>query len=109
MEGFEKVAREADLHAGGARAVQVGGRAVALFRLGDSFYATDNDCLHLGGPLAEGSLEGTLVTCPWHDWRFDVTTGACLQSSWLFLKRFEVKVEDGEIYVSLQPQKRSKG
>jgi nitrite reductase (NADH) small subunit len=109
LEGFAKVARQTDIRAGGAKTIQVGGRAVALFRLGESYYATDNDCLHLGGPLGEGALEGRLVTCPWHDWQFDVSTGASLQSSSLFLKCFEVKVLDGDVYVSLQPKTRPSG
>ena len=48
--------------------VTVDGRHVAVFRLGDEFFALDNMCLHRGGPLCDGSIENNIVTCPWHGW-----------------------------------------
>jgi glycine/D-amino acid oxidase-like deaminating enzyme/nitrite reductase/ring-hydroxylating ferredoxin subunit len=61
------------------RAVNVKGRDIAFFRIGGSIYAIDNACSHAGGPLCDGPLEGTVVTCPWHRSRFDVTTGSVRQ------------------------------
>ena len=49
--------------------------AIALFHLGGQYYAIGNTCTHRGGPLCEGEVEGTTVTCPWHGAQFDITTG----------------------------------
>ena len=46
-----------------------------LFNVGGKFYALDGICPHQGGPLGKGSLTGCIVTCPWHGFQFDVTTG----------------------------------
>jgi len=56
--------------------VAVGGKTLALFNVNGAFYAIDDTCTHRGGPLSEGSLAGSQVTCPWHGAQFDVTTGA---------------------------------
>jgi nitrite reductase/ring-hydroxylating ferredoxin subunit len=49
---------------------------VAVYHVGERFYATSNTCTHADGPLNEGDLEGTVITCPWHGSCFDVTSGA---------------------------------
>jgi nitrite reductase/ring-hydroxylating ferredoxin subunit len=71
-----KVAETAELSDGQACVVDVAGRSVAVFNVGGSFYAIDNTCPHRGGPLGEGDVDGKVVVCPWHGWRWDVTTGA---------------------------------
>jgi nitrite reductase/ring-hydroxylating ferredoxin subunit len=71
-----KVAKASDLVEGGGISVQLNGKAVALFKVSGQVYAIDGTCPHRGGPLAEGFLQGTKVSCPWHGWTFDVTTGA---------------------------------
>src|SRR2546427_7356751 len=48
----------------------------SLFNVDGTYYAINNSCAHRGGPLGEGELDGRVVTCPWHAWRWDVTTGA---------------------------------
>ena len=53
--------------------------AVAVFRVGDKLCAIQSRCPHRGGPLDEGQLEGTILTCPWHGAQFDVCTGALLR------------------------------
>jgi nitrite reductase/ring-hydroxylating ferredoxin subunit len=55
--------------------VLVGGQEILLARVGDKFYAVGNRCPHLGGELAAGQLEGTIVTCPLHGSQFDITDG----------------------------------
>lgn len=72
------VARLADLPPGTGKAFVVAGRQLALFNAGGRIFAIDNLCPHDGGPLAEGSLEGTTVTCPWHAAEFDITSGKVL-------------------------------
>jgi len=61
------------------RTVTVKGRKLLVARVGDSYYAADARCPHLGGQLAEGKLEGTVVTCPRHGSRFDLADGRVLR------------------------------
>ena len=73
-----KVANTNDVPPGTARAVEAGGRRIALFNGGDAYYAIDDACTHRGGPLSEGAVEGMVVTCPWHGASFDITNGSVL-------------------------------
>jgi nitrite reductase/ring-hydroxylating ferredoxin subunit len=75
---FTKVATVNEIPPGQAKKVTVGNHQVALFNVGGTFYAIDNTCTHRGGPLSEGEVEGSQVTCPWHGAQFDLTTGAHL-------------------------------
>jgi nitrite reductase (NADH) small subunit len=68
---------KSDIPPGGGRTFEVDGRAYAVFHIEGDFYAIDGLCPHAGAPLGDGLLDGCVVTCPWHAWRFDVTTGAC--------------------------------
>ncbi len=73
-----KIASKKDVPEGGCISIDApDGRAVALFNVAGEICALDNTCPHAGGPLGEGSLEETVVTCPWHGWSFDVKTGEC--------------------------------
>jgi nitrite reductase/ring-hydroxylating ferredoxin subunit len=78
MAGFVKVATTGDLAPGRCKAVEVGGRKIALFNVEGTYYAIDDTCTHRGGPLSEGDLAGREVACPWHGATFDVTTGETL-------------------------------
>jgi nitrite reductase/ring-hydroxylating ferredoxin subunit len=76
-------------------------RIVALFNVAGAFYALDGVCPHQGGPLGKGSLNGSIVTCPWHGWQFDVRTGRHQLSAALLQPAFPVRVEDGMVMVDL--------
>jgi NAD(P)H-dependent nitrite reductase small subunit len=86
---------------GEGRAVEVQGRTVALFNVEGRFYAIDNTCPHRGGPLADGELDGTAVSCPWHAWRWDVTTGANVNNPAVQIACFPVTVENGGIFAEI--------
>jgi 3-phenylpropionate/trans-cinnamate dioxygenase ferredoxin subunit len=73
-----KIASVTELEPGTAKTIVVEDKTLALFNVDGTFYATDNACSHVGGPLSEGSLIGKEVTCPWHGARFDVTCGKAL-------------------------------
>lgn len=85
------------------RSVEVAGRSVAIFNLGDRFLAVDNRCPHKGGPLAEGIVSGTTVVCPLHAWKVDVETGAVknAQSAIPCIETFPTRVEAGVILLKL--------
>jgi nitrite reductase/ring-hydroxylating ferredoxin subunit len=101
MSGFIAVARVEEIPAGTGRPFDVDGKTVALFNVGGAFYAMDGVCLHRGGPVGEGDLEETVVTCPWHGWQYDVTTGANLLDPSIGLTKHETRVENGMVLVAL--------
>ena len=98
-DGFVFAIRENALAEGGAAAVDVGGRAYALFRVGGAVHAIDGHCPHAGGALAEGSLDKGVVTCPLHGWTFDACTGRNLDPGGADAACYPTLVEDGRIYV----------
>ena len=81
MGTFRKVAKTTDLEPGTATLVEIDGEKIALFNVGGEFCAIDNTCTHRGGPLAEGVIEGDVVTCPWHRATYNVKTGEILRSA----------------------------
>ncbi|HUG44858.1 MAG TPA: nitrite reductase small subunit NirD [Acidobacteriota bacterium] len=100
--GFVEVADGKKLLEGEGIVVTAGNREIALFKTSDGrLFAVDNSCPHRGGPIAEGMLTGSTVTCPWHGWPFDLATGACLYNDAACLESFEVCVEGGRIHVRM--------
>jgi glycine betaine catabolism B len=75
MADYVKVATTTEIDPGQARLVDVKGKRIALFNVDGEFFALDNTCTHRGGPLAEGTVSGHEVTCPWHGSTFDIRTG----------------------------------
>ena len=100
MADFVKVCKTADIPAGSGRTVQVNGKPVAVFNVDGSFYAISNTCLHRGGPLGEGDLESKVVTCPWHGWKYDVTTGVNEMNSSVVVEKYQVKVEGDDVLIA---------
>ena len=78
MAGFEKVAQVGDIPSGQGKQIEAGGKIIALLNADGIFYAVDNSCPHVGGPLSEGKVAGNVVTCPWHAATFDLTNGSAL-------------------------------
>ena len=101
MANFVKVASTSDLKPGAAMTVEVAGKTIALFNVAGKIHATDNTCLHQGGPLGEGILEGEIVTCPWHQWEYNVCTGEKLGASTLKLTTYPVEVDGTDIKVAV--------
>jgi len=96
---FVPVARVEDFPPGTVRSVRVGEEEVALAHCDGGFYAVQQACVHLQGPLGEGHLEGCLITCPWHGWQYDVRTGQNDFDLAIQLQTYDVQVDDGEIRV----------
>ena len=101
MAEFMKVATLLDLPAGACKTVEAAGKAIALFNVDGTVYALDNTCLHQGGPLGEGTLQGEVVTCPWHMWEYNVRTGEKVNSPALKVATYPVEVEGNDIKVAL--------
>ena len=101
MARFTKAASRQDVPPGECRTVVVDDKAIALCNVEGTFYALDNACLHMHGPLGEGVLKGRVVTCPWHGWQFDVTTGRTTMDPKLTVSRFEVRVEGDDVLIEV--------
>ena len=102
MAGFVKVAKTDEISPGHGKLVEAGGKKIALFNVEGTFYAIDDTCTHVGGPLSEGSLDGKEVTCPWHGAIYDVTSGEVLgPPAPQGVARYDVRVEGSDIEVEV--------
>lgn len=105
MAEYTKIAHTSDVLPGAGTVAEINEHAIALFNLDGTFYAIDNTCIHRGGPLGEGELEGDCVTCPWHNWEYNVKTGACLTNPAAKVKTYDVKIEGDEVKILLDNNK----
>ncbi len=95
-----------ELWDGAGLGVEVVGRDLALFRIGDEVFATDNLCTHGHARLCEGFIEGHEVECPLHQGRFDLRTGAPTGAPAMSaLKTYPVRINDERIFVRLDARK----
>ncbi len=101
MPGALRVAKVSEIPVGKARVVVVLGHPVAIFHLEGGFYAVSNVCLHRGGPVGEGTLDGPVVTCPLHGWEYDVRTGENVANPMARLRTYSVRVEGDDVLVGL--------
>lgn len=74
---------------------------MALFNVDGTIYAMGDSCLHQGSSLAAGKLDGKVVTCRSHGWRYDVTTGSMMNVAGYGVASYPVKVVDGRILVAV--------
>lgn len=101
MADFIKVGKTQDIASGSGRTVDVKGKPVAVFNVDGNFYAISDTCMHRGGPLGEGELDGKTVTCPWHGWRYDVTTGVNELNPSVVVEKFAVTVQGDDLLVAV--------
>ncbi|MCL6501317.1 MAG: Rieske 2Fe-2S domain-containing protein [Pirellulales bacterium] len=104
MSEFVTVAKVGDIPPEQGASFEVGGRMVAVFHCDGAYYAIDDTCPHMGASLGAGYVEGGVVTCPWHAWRFRVTDGTWCDNPRLKIDRFEVRVVNDEIQVRVTPR-----
>jgi len=102
MADFVTVAKTDEIKEGEGKVVEANGKTIALFNVEGKFHAIDNTCKHAQGPLGEGTCEGNVVTCPWHGWKYDVTTGTNVGNPQVKVDKFEVKVEGEEVKVKTE-------
>ncbi len=101
MPEFITVAKISEIAPGEGQIVQAGAREIALFNVDGNFHAIDNICVHRGGPLGAGELEGMVVTCPWHAWTYNVTTGKCMFNSAVRVEKYDTRIENDQIQVAV--------
>ncbi|NIP39866.1 MAG: non-heme iron oxygenase ferredoxin subunit [Candidatus Dadabacteria bacterium] len=102
MADFVKVAKASDIPCGTARSFVVENEIVAVFNLNNNFYALRDQCSHMDLPISDGIITDSVVTCAYHGAEFDIETGNALCApAYEPVESFEVKVQDDEIYVSV--------
>ena len=97
MAEYVRVAGTDEVKPGHGIVAEVNGKILAVFNVDGNFHVIDNTCTHRGGPLGEGDVEGSVVTCPWHGWQFDVRTGACVNNPSSKVESYQVKVDGAEV------------
>lgn len=97
---FEKLCSLSDLSIGQGKEFLLNGKILAIFKLSENeVRAMEGMCAHQGGPIAQGQIHGSCVTCPWHGWQYDVRSGVNLISQKQMLATFPVEVRAGEVWV----------
>lgn len=97
-----KAAQTADITPGTGKVVQADGKTIALFNFGGTFFALNNSCTHVGGPLGEGKVDGNIVTCPWHGSKFEIKTGKVVgPPATRNVASYRTEVRDGAVYVEV--------
>ena len=87
----------------GARVIKTDTMKVAVFRTGDDqVFALRDACPHRGGPLSQGIVHGTSVTCPLHNWKIDLASGEALGPDEGCTNVFATKVEDGKVLLAIK-------
>jgi NAD(P)H-dependent nitrite reductase small subunit len=97
----------ADIPIGENRCVQVGEKQVGLFHTKEGLFALDNLCPHRGAPLHDGFVTDGQVTCPWHQWQFQLEDGVCRNIPKVQIATYGVEVREGTIWVDVEKETKS--
>jgi nitrite reductase/ring-hydroxylating ferredoxin subunit len=100
-DGYEVVLHKDALDPGRIIEIIIGGTAIAVANVGGTYYALSNACAHAEGPLGEGSLDGHIVTCPYHGWQYDVRDGGCKTTAGAKVASYAVQVVGDAICVKM--------
>ncbi|MDR5651934.1 nitrite reductase small subunit NirD [Ruixingdingia sedimenti] len=99
-----------DIPPQGARVVRTPRGCIAVFRTaGDRVFALNDRCPHKGGPLSEGIVHGEAVTCPLHNWVFDMNSGQAQGADEGAVATFPARVEGGRVFLDLSSRGRNGG
>jgi nitrite reductase (NADH) small subunit len=99
---FVKLTNQAELPpTNEAREFPCGGKEICIANVNGTYSAMDNVCLHQGGPLGQGTIEGGKVVCPWHGWAWDPTTGAAAHNANAKVAVYPIKIENGDVMIEV--------
>jgi len=102
MSNWTEIAKLEDIPRLGARVLKTDTMNIALFRTAtDQVFAIKDECPHKQGPLSQGIVHGTSVTCPLHNWKIDLVSGEALGPDEGCTNTFETKIEDGRVFLAL--------
>jgi 3-phenylpropionate/trans-cinnamate dioxygenase ferredoxin subunit len=103
-DNFIPVLEEKELQEGTMKLIRVEGLPVLLIKQLGQIYAIDNRCPHMACGFSGGSLDGNIIICPCHDWRFDLKTGEYEDDPSMKLKSYEWKIKSGKILVKVDEE-----
>ena len=99
---YVKLTNESELPGEGeAKEFEVGDKVVCVANVNGTITAMENVCLHMGGPLGQGYIEGGKIVCPWHGWEYDLRTGELGDDPKSKLAVYPIKVENGDVLIEL--------
>jgi len=102
MANFVKIAAKSELPSSGeAREFACGDKMICVANIDGTLMAMDNVCLHRGGPLGQGVVDGGKVICPWHGWEYDAKTGEASHNPAAKVAVYPIKVEDDNVMVEI--------
>ena len=101
MDDFIAALDEKDLKEGSMKKASIEGIPVLFIKQFGQVFAIDNRCPHMGCGFSGGTLDGAVIICPCHDWRFNLQTGEYEDDPTIKMVKFEYKIESGKIYVKL--------
>jgi nitrite reductase (NADH) small subunit len=84
-----------------AKEFACGNKEICIANVNGTYSAMDNVCLHQGGPIGQGTIEGGKVVCPWHGWAWDPNTGAVAHNPSAKLAVYPIKIENGEVLIEM--------
>jgi nitrite reductase (NADH) small subunit len=97
---WTKLGSRESVSMGRGKEFSVNGKRIAVFNINGNYYATEGLCRHQDGPLADGTLKGEIVECPWHFWHYNIKTGELLDYlKGVKLATYSVEVRDNDIYI----------
>lgn len=100
-DGYEVVLHKNALEQGRIIEIIIGGTAIAVANVAGTYYAISNSCAHAEGPLGEGTLDGSLVACPYHGWQYDVRDGKCKTNAYASVATYPVQIVGDAVCVKL--------
>jgi nitrite reductase/ring-hydroxylating ferredoxin subunit len=97
------VGKKSDMPPGTMQKVAVDGRDILVVNIDGNYYACDDTCTHAGASLAEGTLEGNILTCGWHGAKFNCTSGKLekFPAKIRDLKSYEIVIESDSVFVQV--------
>ncbi|MGH9745364.1 MAG: Rieske (2Fe-2S) protein [Candidatus Acidiferrales bacterium] len=98
---FLRTLKKDEVPVGTIREFQLEGKVLAISNVDGKYCAMNNICVHRGGPLAEGELNGDVVTCPWHGWQYHVCTGKLVANPAVGVETYPVEVRGDDIFVDI--------
>ncbi len=100
MSAFVKLTTESELPAPGqAKEFPCGDKVICVANVNGTISAMDNVCLHRGGPLGQGVIEGNKLVCPWHGWQWDVNSGEAVHNPVVRIAVYPLKIENGDVMI----------
>ncbi len=96
------VVKTSAIEPGQSIVIKLDNKSIAIFNTGKRFYAINNACPHLGGPLNEGTLEGEVVTCPWYGWQYDLKSGCPITTP--NVRTYPLRLKGDTLQIAVTPE-----